>query len=146
MGSGQCGIEPKQMTIDTNMPATQPCPECRGTGLVPVTFAGVTTDFECPKCGGAKTAQIKPHEITRELRLKLALANLLADDIEITGLANFRWRYGPYAGEILRSTEWDYVVRRIVASDEYESTGCTEPAWIHEAEQILERLGIEWDK
>lgn len=77
--------------------------------------------------------------ITRELRMKLALARLLPYEIEITDLNNFKWKCGEYAGELLRETEWDYVVKRI------DRNFCFfVPRWEMMAEEILRRQRIEW--
>lgn len=87
--------------------------------------------------------QNTPSETTRELRLKLALAKILSDEIEVTALVNFKWRRWPYAGEILRDTEWDYVVRKVVMDEKFGRCDDYTP-WIHEAEELLYRRGIKW--
>lgn len=110
--------------------------------------------------------QIQPREMTRELRLKLALAKLLPDDIEITDLVNFRWKLGPYAGELLRDTEWLHVCwmfEKKMYQGEFEKyrhrlgeicydksiiehTRIWQSApWHHRAEAILNVNLIEWE-
>lgn len=83
---------------------------------------------------------ISPDQMTRELRLKLALAKLLCDEIEVTDLANFKWRCGENAGEILRDTEWDYVLSSVMEKHgDYHR-----PPWETTAMNFLRKRGIEF--
>lgn len=97
----------------------------------------------CAHCDGWHTdaASCKEHQsqvplsiMSRELRLKIALARLLPDEIEITELANFRWVRGRFAGTMVECNEWDEVLRMIREPIQF---------WHVRAEELLGRCRIE---
>lgn len=108
----------------------------------------------CAHCDGWHTdaASCKEHQsqvpmsiMSRELRLKLALAKILKDEIEVTDLVNFKWACGEYAGEIIRDTEWDYIVRKCYEVTD-QKVGCFYPDhWLRFGEGLLIQLDIDWD-
>lgn len=88
---------------------------------------------------------IEPCQMTRELRLKLCLARLLPDEIEVTDLYNFKWKCGALAGERLRDTEWDYVVRKIYVVIGTHRSLYYPQHWRRLAEDLFIQRGIKWD-
>lgn len=116
------------------MTTIQPCEACEALFADAMPTTAHTCDINKPA--------IKPCEMTRELRLKLALARLLPDDIEVTDLCNFKWRRGRYAGKVLRDTEWNYVVEIIDA----KLSENPQNDWFLLGEIVMSIHDIKWEK
>lgn len=83
---------------------------------------------------------IEPSQIARELRLKMELAKLLPEEIEITELVNFQWKSGNYKGEMIRDTEWEHIC--VLAEN---PTGVWLPTLEELIEEVLEFRGVEFE-